>query len=346
MKKIGKALSVLLACVLLIAALAGCGPSPSATPTPTAPPVSGTSGPSSAPAAPITPTHLSIGTAGSGGYFYPMGGAIANLINQNITGVTASAETTGGSAENVTLVGTDECQMGMANGNLVYAGYHGQEPYTESYPDISALFAIQPSVIQLTTLESTGINSFQDLKGKKVCLGPAGGGQIVLFAEIISYYGMTLDDFNCVYLAFTDGISDMLDGNCDAVVVMAAMPTSAVVELSAKSSSYKILSVDEEILEQAKETSPYFIRYEIPANTYTGFAEDVVTVAASSVMMCRSEMEEELAYSICKVVFENLDVLINTVDSAKAITVENGWEVPIDLHPGAARYFREFGGLQ
>jgi TRAP transporter TAXI family solute receptor len=344
MKKTGKILTGLLFIVIFAFMVTACGGNNTNSAAPGDAEPNGAD-PGSAAADAGAGIHLSIGTAGSGGYFYPMGGAIANIINQQVEGAEASAEVTGGSAENVALVGANECQMGMANGNLVYAGYYGQDPYTEAYEDIRALFAIQPSVIQVTTLESTGIKSIADLKGKKVCLGPAGGGQIVLFAELISYYGMTLADMNAVYLAFTEGISDMLDGNCDAVVVMAAMPTSAIVELSAKSGSYRILGIDEAIIEQARAKSPYFLSYEIDGGTYTGFDEDILTIAASSVMMGRSDLPEEMAYQICKAVYDHLDVLVNTVDSAKSMSVETGWDVPIALHPGAERFFKEFGGL-
>ena len=288
--------------------------------------------------------HLSIGTAGTGGYFYPLGGAIADIINRFVDGAEATAEVTGGSAENVVLVGTNEVQIGMANGNLIYAGYHGKEPYDQKYDQLRGLFTIQPSVIQLVTLEKTGINTITDLKGKKVVLGPAGGGQIVLFNECIKHYGMSIDDFEGIYIAFTEGVNELIDGNVDAMVAMAAVPQAAVMELAARS-SFKIIEIDEDIIKKIVSESPYFVRFVIPGVTYSGLNEDAVTIAATSGIFGRADMDEDLAYDICKAVYSNLDILINTVESAKVMSIENGKDLPIPLHPGAERFFKEQGVL-
>lgn len=290
--------------------------------------------------------HLSIGTAGTGGYFYPLGGAIANIINKYVEGVQATAEITGGSVENVVLVAKNEVQIGMANGNLLYAGYHGLEPYKEAYKNLRGLFTIQPSVVHVLTLKATGIKTMKDLKGKRVVLGPAGGGQIVLFKEILKQYNMTLEDLKPIYVSYTQGVQALLDGNADALLAMAAIPQGAVIELAARSKDWVIIRFEDEVIERVTKASPYFIRFIIPKGTYSGLNEDVVTVAATTAVFCRDDLEEEIAYKICKAVYEHLDILINTIESAKVMNVENGKDVPIPLHPGAERFFREKGVLK
>ncbi len=293
----------------------------------------------------IAHQHISMGTAGTGGYFYPLGGAIAEIINRFVDGAEATAEVTGGSAENVVLVGTNEVQMGMANGNLIYAGYYGKEPYEQKYDQLRGLFTIQPSVVHIVTLENSGIDSLSDLKDKKVVLGPAGGGQIVLFNEYIQYYGISIDDIKAIHITYNEGVNELIDGNADAMLTMAALPQGAIMELAARSDGFKILEFEEDVIQKIVGDSPYFTKFVIPGNTYSGVTEDAVTIAATSGIFVRADMDEDIAYNICEAVYNNLDILINTVESSKTMSIENGKDLPIPLHPGAERFFREQGVL-
>ena len=292
-------------------------------------------------------TYVSIGTAGSGGYFYPMGAAIANIINRFVPGVEASSEITGGSVENATLVGDGEVEMGMAHSHNAYAAYHGLDPYTKPYPDIRSMFAIQPSVFQLVTMQDSGITTIPDLKNKRVIVGPAGGGQVLLFAEILSAYGMSLDDMEPVYISFTDGIAELLDGNCDAVVAMSATPTAAMVELAARSDKWVFVDFDPEILAKFVASSSYFVHFSVEGGFYSGMrATNYDTVAVSCVMMANIKVPDDVVYAICEAVYDHLDILANTVDSAKNMELETGSTHPIDLHPGAERFFKDKGVLK
>jgi len=157
---------------------------------------------------------------------------------------------------------------------------------------------------------------------------------------------MSLNDFDPSYISFEDGINALAGGSCDAAVVMAAPPTGAIVELAAKTGKWKMLPLAGVVLDELVSSSDYFLKRTVPAGTYGGLDEDYETIAASSVMMCRTDMEEEIVYKICKAVYDHLDDLATTVDSAKEMSVDTGWRVPADLHPGAAKFFREFGGMQ
>ena len=301
--------------------------------------------PSSSSSTPAKTTYVSIGTAGSGGYFFVMGAGIANIINKYVPGVEASAEATGGSSENCTLVGDGELEMGMANGNIVYAAYYGMEPYTKEYSDIRSMFAIQSSVFHIVTMQGNGISTINDLRGKRVVVGPAGGGQILLFSEIISYYGMTLDDMRPVYISYTDGVSELIDGNCDAVICMAAMPGAAYVELAARTDRWMFVEFDPVLLDQCVQSSSYFLPFTIEAGTYRGQTKDHNCIAASSVMVVNSNLADDVVYGICKAVYEHLDDLVNAVDSAKEMKLETGSHHPVELHPGAEKFFKDNGVL-
>jgi len=321
--------------LIIILGLAACSRSKPAESSSTAPPPP-----------PAKTTYVSIGTAGSGGYFYAMGAAIANIITKYVPGVEASAEITGGSSENATLVGDGELEMGFANGNIVFWAYNGMEPYKKKYSDLRSMFAIQSSVLQMVTMQGKGISKIPDLKGKRVVIGPAGGGQILLFSEILSKYGMTLEDFKPVYISYTEGVSELLDGNCDAVLTMGSTPTACFVELAARSDKWQFVEFDPAVLDQCIKSYSYFVHFNAKAGTYSGQTKDYHCIAASSVMMVNASVADDVVYGICKAVYENLNDLVNTVDSAREMALETGWYHPIDLHPGAEKFFRDKGVMK
>jgi len=297
-------------------------------------------------APPARTTYVSIGTAGTGGYFNAMGAAIANIITRHVPGVEASAEITGGSSENATLVGDGELEMGLANGNIIYWAYNGMEPYTKKYSDLRSMFAIQSSILQLATMQGNGISSINDLRGRRVVVGPAGGGQILLFSQILSIYGMTFNDIRPIYISYTEGVSELIDGNCDALLTMGATPTAAFVELAARTDRWRFVEFGSDALTKLVNEYSYFVHVNVETGTYRGQPQVYHAIAASSVMIVNAGVADNIVYAILEEVYKNLGVLVNTLDSAKEMTLETGWYHPILLHPGAEKFFRDKGVMK
>lgn len=289
-------------------------------------------------------TYLKMGTAGTGGAYYPIGSAMADIISKHVDGVQCTAEITGGAVENPRLVHQGEVELAMTNADTLYLAYNGEGTYTEKFK-IAPMFTTTPSVIQFVTTNSN-INTFADLKDKKICIGPMGGGAAKIFAAVAPIYGFTIDDIRASYISFSEGIQELNDGNLDAVMVQAALPSSAIMELISNGKPWKIINFEEEKLAEIRAKYPYYTSWKISKDMYQGMTEDIMTLSVNNVAICDKDMDADLVYSIVKAVYENLDQLRGAHTSTSAMKIEDGWDTPVPLHPGAEKYFKEKGVMK
>lgn len=283
-------------------------------------------------------SQLSIGTASMGGAFYPVGQEIANLMNKYVDGINVTAEVTGGAIENPRLIHTGDIEMGLTNSNLAYFAFNGEDPYTEKI-DISAISSLHPSVLHIVTRSNSNINSVSDLKGKRVAVGPAGGGTIPILTALLEEAGLSMDDINDTYLSYADGFSQLSDSNVDVALALAGYPTSAVVEAST-SNNLKFVNVDPELSKKVLEKYPYYSQIIVPKDVY-GFSEDGVTIGVRNLLIVSNKLDKELVYQMTKAVFDHLDEFKEANANAKQIDMDSITETPIPLHPGAQKYFDE-----
>lgn len=291
------------------------------------------------------PKFLTIGTAGVGGAYYPIGIAMAEII-QNSLGISTTAQVTGGAVENNIEVNSQALDIAITQGPPAFAAYNGNPPYKEKQENIMALFSgLSKGVFQVVVKDDASINSIADLKGKKVVMGPAGGGAITVTEEVFSFYDMTLDDITPNYISYTEGIEAFTDNNVDAVIVQSAVPSSAIEQLAAISKDYKLLSIEDDILEQIIEKYPYYGEIALPKDMYNT-QEDVKTIYLSNMVVVNKNLSEDLVYDIARVIFDNIDKIRESHPSASGLTLEGAVDSPIPLHPGAERYFKEEGVLK
>lgn len=289
------------------------------------------------------PKFLTIGTANTGGAYYPIGIAMADLLTNTLK-IQTAAQTTGGAVENNILVNTRKADLAITQGSMAYQAYNGNEPYKEKLQNISLMFSgLSKGVFQVVVNENSSIKTIQDLKGKKVVMGPPGGGAIPMTTDVFSVLGMTLDDINAVYVSYDEGTEGLTDGNYDAVVVQAAIPSSAISQLTATKEPVRLISVDAETIKKVLDKFPYYAQIEIPKETY-GFAENVPTLYVSNVVVVNNELSEELVYDMTKLFFDNVDRITASHPAAKELSIGNATKaMPIPLHPGAEKYFKEMG---
>jgi TRAP transporter TAXI family solute receptor len=278
--------------------------------------------------------------------FHPVGGAIAEIINKNVPGARATVELTGGAGENPRMVGAGEIPVAFTNANLMHEALLGIGNYKDrAYPNLRGLLNIMPSVVHILVLENSGIRSVADLTGRRVALGPAGGGPVALFPEYARIYGLTMRDITPSYVSFADGTAAMRDGHVHASIVHGSPPHSVVMELGARGAPFRILSFERE-WDRIRVELPYLQRFVIPKGTYKGINEDVVTIAVPNIMFTNTAMSDEMAYQIVKNVYEHISVLVGAVSAARLMKPETGWQTIAPLHPGAERFFREKGVIK
>ena len=292
------------------------------------------------------PKFMTVGTGSTGGAYYPIGVAIAEVLTSKL-GTQATAEVTGGSLDNLRLINDGDCDLGIAQGNNMMDAFNGTGDYVDNaYENINALFGgLSKGYFQVVVLENSPIQSMADLKGKKVCMGPAGNAAIILADIVWGKYGFSTNDIKTTYVAYDDGISQLEDGNVDAVYIQTAIPASAIQQLAAGGKGYRLLSVDEAIANELCEEYGYFGYGTIASTVYDNMKEDVNTMYVSNMVAVRADLDEDLVYEMTKAIFENLDIIKSSHKAASGLSLENAVRVSIPMHPGAERYFKEVGAM-
>ncbi len=285
---------------------------------------------------------LRIGTAGTGGAYYPVGGAMAEVLSRHLEGVYSTAEVTGGAAENPRLVGTGELELGFTNSDLLYYAYEGMAPFEEKYA-IGAVLEFGPSVVHLVTIDDD-IKTIEDLKGKRIAVGPAGGSLATAFEQYIQFYGFTFEDITPSYVSQSEGMSLLVDKSVDAAISHGAPPVAAVMELSARRPDFKILAFGDDKVTEITAEHPYFSKFVIEAGTYgESPAEDTQVIAVGNYLFAPLDMDEDLVYNVLETLYDNMSFLQDAHPSNKFIPTDKRPDSPIPFHPGAERFYNDKG---
>ncbi len=296
-------------------------------------------------AAPATAQEqLSIATGGTGGVYFPIGGGIAELINNHVEGYGAVAEVTGASVENMGLISRGDSDFALALADTVIQAYEGTGAFEgRQLPELRALASIYPNAIQIVALADSGITSLADLRGKRVSVGAPGSGTEVNAQTILTSNGITYDDITAERLNFNETADALRDGDIDAGFWSVGPPTSSILNL-AVTRSIVLIPLSEEEIANARAAEPAFAPYTLHAGMYEGMDADVASIGIPNALVVHEEMDEELAYQVTRTIFEFVDELRAIHPAANDTTVEFTMEsTPIPLHPGAIRYFEEIG---
>ncbi len=289
----------------------------------------------------LSESMLKVAGGASGGMYYTLSTAVAQLIEGN-TNIKLQVEATQGGSANVSAVSGNPLVIGMTSTPLVHEG-KTQTGWAKDAPapvdGIAALFPCYPSAFACYTTADTGIKTFADLEGKTVCLGPAGSSYNWQL-KIYEAAGVTI---NPVSLAWADAVSALKDGTIDACSFSGAHPFASCTEIQL-TNEVVFLQLPDEALEKLYADDPTRPIVTIDAGTYTYMTEEYKTLCEYSFFMCNEELPEDVAYAITKLALENSDTLNTAVAAAKDITPEKLASITTaKLHPGAYRYYQEIG---
>lgn len=289
-------------------------------------------------------TRLLMATGGTGGTYYPLGGSIANVWNDNIEGLNVTIEATGASVENLRLLGSGETDLIMSmNGPAMHA-YNGTGDFAQPI-DFAAVGVIYPEVMQIVAPKDSGIQSVEDLKGKRVSIGPAGSGTAAAALNILEAFDIDPDnDMQKFQDNFADAARKIKDGQLDAAFAVLAVPAGNVVDITT-STPVNIVNITGAGLDRLLELDPTFSPFEIPAGTYDGQDETGYTVSQWAVLYVPTDMDEDLVYNLTNVMYEKTADIARGHDRGNQITLDNAMEgiAPVPFHPGALKYYREKG---
>jgi TRAP transporter TAXI family solute receptor len=284
--------------------------------------------------------ELRLGTASLGGAFYPMGQSISNLVNEYAgEDISMVPVVTGGSVQNPRLVDSGEVEIAITNNNLAVLAIKGKGPYRSGKIELNAVAALHPSVLHMMVMDDSDINTIEDLKGKRVAVGPAGGGTLGFLNFLLPLHGMSLDQMTPSFLSYSDGFSQLTDGNVDAVFALSGYPAGAVMQATA-SNKLKFISFSSGTLNKALAKNSAYQAVEVPADVY-GTKKAGQLIGVNNMLVVPSSMNADVVEKITAAIFDHLDEFKAENANAKQITPEMSKKLAIPLHEGAARYFNK-----
>jgi len=288
---------------------------------------------------------VSIGTAPVGGVFYTFGGALAEVLNTSMTDQDwrFTAESTGGSMENIRRLGQGDLQLAICNSSISYFAKRGEEGW-EAPQDICAVMTLFANVAMFVARRDDGIGSIEDLRGKRVAVGPEGAGFEFFIRPLLAAHGLTYDDFSDVYAAQQQCVDQLGDGSIAAAFLGGGVPTPAIVSASA-SMDILLIPYGEEQRKKLVADYPFFDFATIPADTYAGQSEEFKGLNVGSAhLVCSGGADEDFVYMVTKTLWEQRSLVAEKHGAGRAINpkvVVRSTGIP--FHPGAIRFYREAG---
>jgi uncharacterized protein len=283
-------------------------------------------------------------TGGTTGTYYPLGGEIAKIITDE-TGTKVDALSSNASAANVIALRDGEAELAFVQTDVMADAVEGINAFEEEgeVTNVLALGSLYPETVQIVTLEGSGINTVEDLKGKRVSVGAPGSGTYINAEQILEVHGMTMEDIEAQNLDFGESTDGIQDGNIDAAFVTAGTPTGAVEGLTA-TNQVTIVPIEKDKADALIEKYPYYAHDTITEGTY-GLGSEVNTVAVLAMIAVSDSLSDDTVYDITKALYENVDKITHA--KAEYIKLENALNgIGIDFHPGAEKYFKEAGILE
>ena len=285
------------------------------------------------------PEYLSFLTGGTSGTYYPLGGAIAKIFSDE-AGINADAVSSNASADNMIALVDGEAEIAFTQTDVAADAAEGINAFDEPIDTVLGLGSLYPETIQIVTIADSGIETVEDLEGKKVSVGAPGSGTYINAEQILEVHDMTMDDIDAQNLDFGESAGGIKDGNIDAAFITAGTPTGAVEELQATSEVH-VLPIDADKAEALIDQYPYYALDTIPEGTY-GLKEEVNTVAVLAMIVVTEDLSEDIVYDMTKALYENADDIAHA--KSEFISIDAALDgIGIEIHPGALKYYEEEG---
>jgi TRAP transporter TAXI family solute receptor len=303
----------------------------------------------------VVPTQLAaqqrrLVTIASGwvvGVYYPLAGAMSRIAyNAKDLNIRATVESSGASVANAQLIGTKDADFALLQNDIAYYAYNGTTlaAFTgKPVKNMGGIFTIYPELVHVVATQASGVKSVRDLKGKRVVLGPQGSGTEQNALQLLEAYGLRESDLGRAERIDAAAAADQLkDGRVDAAFFTTGLGSAVIVDtfISGKAVMVPVGAEGEAL----RRKYPFYTMEKIPANTYKGQEQEVTTPAVMAMMVANSELPEDLVYRFTKAIFDNLQQFHAAHAAAKNLTLQTAQNgMPIPLHPGAEKFFKEKG---
>lgn len=283
---------------------------------------------------------LSLGTGGTGGVYYPLGGALAAELSVADSTRQYTAEVTGGSVENVNRIIQGQIDLAFALGVTVYEAYHGGQGFEAAAPGLRVVAPLYPNVIHVLVPGDSDAESLEDLRGMAVSVGSAGSGTEQTSRQLLELYGLGYDDVDARYLSFNESASALRDGAIDAAILSVGIPAAAVLEAST-TGSVRLLAITPEKTAELRERYPYYSAGVIPADAYPGVEADIATVSMMNWLVADESLDPGVVDAVLNILANDRVSLERVHDMARQIDLARLEDAPIPLHPATEAFIRE-----
>jgi TRAP transporter TAXI family solute receptor len=291
--------------------------------------------------------NLSIATGGTGGVYYPLGGGLAEVLSKHVPGMQATAEVTGGSVDNLKLIGSGKPYIAFAMTDAAQDALKGEDKFKGNKVPVKTLAILYPNRMHVVTIEGTGITKIADLKGKRVSTGSPGSATEVMGFRVIEAAGLNRDkDITRERLGVAESVNAIKDRKIDAFFWVGGLPTAAVTDL-ANTPGIKLKLIDHADLVPAmnQKWGNLYLQDLIPKSTYRGMDADNPQATVMNILVAHEKMDDKTAYDIVRAIFDYRNDLIAVHKEAENFKLENqkAAATPIPFHPGALKYYAERG---
>ena len=285
---------------------------------------------------------IAIGTGGTAGTYFPLGGAMAEIWNKNIAKMNATAQATGASAANINLLREGKIDIAFVQNDVAFYALNGVELFKDKpYKDLRGMACLYNETVQLIALADSGIKTVADLRGKKVSVGAAGSGVEANARQFLEAAGLTYADIKVQYLSFAESASNLKDGNIDAAFTTGGFPIAAIQDL-AISKKTVLVPVDKALLAKLMGKWSFYAPTVVPANTYNGITVDTPSVAVKSMLVVSAKINADLVYEMLKTMYANTPRIVAAHAQGANIKIATALEgMSLPLHAGAEKFFKE-----
>jgi TRAP transporter TAXI family solute receptor len=290
---------------------------------------------------------INILTGGQAGVYYPVGVALAQIYSKELPNTRATAQVTKASAENLNLLQSGRAELGLALGDAVSNAWQGNADagFKTKLNKLRGLSATYSNYVQIVASAESGIKTLADLKGKRVSVGAAKSGTELNARAVFKAAGLSYSDFAKVeYLSFADSVELVKNRQLDATLQSAGLGVASFKDLST-AIKITVVPIPADVIKKIGDDA--YQPAVVPANTYTGQTTDVETAAIANFLVTQSGVSDEKAYQMAKTLWSNIDTIYAAHKATKVMKRENAVKgMPIPLHPGAARYYKEVGVIK
>jgi TRAP transporter TAXI family solute receptor len=290
---------------------------------------------------------IAIGTGGTGGVYYPLGGAIANVLSKALPNTQATAEVTGGSVDNLKLIASGQSELGFSMADAALDALNGQDKFKSGKVPLQTLLVVYPNRMHVVTVEGTGIEKMADLKGKRVSTGSPGSATEVMAFRVLEAAGLDKDkDVKRERLGVAESVNAIKDRKIDAFLWVGGIPTAAVTDLAASPGmKMKLIDHSETVEKMNAKYGKLYSASTIKAGAYPGTDKDNAIAEVWNIIVTGDKMSNDDAYNIVKTLVEKKADIVAVHKEAESFSLDNQIQErsPIPFHPGALKYFKEKG---